>query len=317
MTAEERTIVDCAIDWHLRHPDMSGEEWHLFLAWMEEDPAHAQAFNALMLDESLLGMRDAALNSGPVRPPVSAPRRRFVWGGVAASGLAAAFAFAFVQPPGGGGPDYYMLSTAKGSHRQVTMDDGTRIDMAGGTRIRFDREDNRFAELVEGEARFSVHHNEDRPFALKVGDVQLRDLGTVFNVQHDDRRMDVQVGEGAVMFEASGRHVKLDAGKALSYAGRSGIARTRRVDPGEVGKWREGRLHFIDTPLPVMARSLERHLGTTLSVDPALAHMTFTGLISLTGDREADIAHVARLAGLTLLRSRKGWTLAAGAHDPV
>ena len=316
MTAEEGTIVDRAIDWHLRHSDMSGEEWREFLAWMEEDPAHAQAFNALMLDESLLGMRDAALESGPARPPVSATRRRFVWGGVAASGLAAAFAFAFVQPPGGG-PDYYTLSTPKGSHRQVTMDDGTRIDMAGGTQIRFDRQDNRFAELVEGEARFLVHHNEDRPFALKVGDVRLRDLGTLFNVQHDDRRMDVQVGEGAVMFEGSGRRVKLDAGKALSYAASSGIARTRRVDPDEVGNWREGRLHFMDTPLPLMARSLERHLGATLSVDPAVAHLSFTGLVSLSGDREADIAHVARLAGLTLLRSRKGWTLAAGAHDPV
>lgn len=309
-------IVDRAIDWHLRHPDMSGDEWREFLLWMEESPEHAQAFNALMFDESLLGMRYAALEKEGVRPVAPPTRRRLIWGGLAASALAAACAVVFVMPPKETKPAYYTIATEQGARRQLVLDDGTRIEMAGGTRMKFDRRDPRFAELIEGEARFQVRHNQHDPFALKVGEARLRDLGTIFNVQHDRRGMEVQVGEGAVLFEAAGGNVQLGAGKALSYANQSGTARTWSVDPAEVGEWRQGRLHFIDTPLSTVANALERHLGARLAVDPAIADMPFTGLVSLTGKVETDIAHFARLSGVTLLRSRKGWALTAGKHDP-
>ncbi|MEG8031242.1 DUF4880 domain-containing protein [Sphingomonas aurantiaca] len=46
-----QTNVDAAADeavaWHLRLPGAGAEEWHAFTDWLEADPAHGDAYDAL------------------------------------------------------------------------------------------------------------------------------------------------------------------------------------------------------------------------------------------------------------------------------
>ncbi|WP_231565097.1 FecR/PupR family sigma factor regulator [Sphingomonas sp. Ant H11] len=57
VAVEDATIVDRAIDWHLRQGDMGEADWRAFVAWLEEDPAHAQAFDTVALDMAMLSER--------------------------------------------------------------------------------------------------------------------------------------------------------------------------------------------------------------------------------------------------------------------
>ncbi|QHL90470.1 hypothetical protein GVO57_06010 [Sphingomonas changnyeongensis] len=78
----------------------------------------------------------------------------------------------------------------------MTLADGSRVDLNGGTRIALDRGNPRFARLERGEALFTIVHDEARPFEVHAGDAVLRDLGTVFDVVREPDRLRVAVAEG-------------------------------------------------------------------------------------------------------------------------
>ncbi len=53
--------------------------------------------------------------------------------------------------------------------------------------------------LGSGSARFVVHHDEQRPFTVRVGDVLVEDVGTVFTVAYvDSEHVEVAVESGSV-----------------------------------------------------------------------------------------------------------------------
>ncbi|MDT9096625.1 FecR family protein, partial [Escherichia coli] len=89
------------------------------------------------------------------------------------------------------------VETAAGQRRVLTLGDGTRIEMSGGTRLTLDHHDNRIAALDRGQALFTVRHDAAHPFTLTAGGVAVRDLGTVFDVARDGSRLAVQVASGS------------------------------------------------------------------------------------------------------------------------
>ncbi len=91
----------------------------------------------------------------------------------------------------------------------VTLSDGTRVLLGPGSRIALSAgygASSREVTLV-GEARFDVHHDAARPFAVHAGSATFRDVGTVFTVHADaseGARVAVSEGAVAVQGDASG-----------------------------------------------------------------------------------------------------------------
>jgi ferric-dicitrate binding protein FerR (iron transport regulator) len=52
-------------------------------------------------------------------------------------------------------PDIRIEQTRPGEMRQIALNDGTRIELSGGSRLRYDRHDTRTATLEQGQALFS------------------------------------------------------------------------------------------------------------------------------------------------------------------
>jgi transmembrane sensor len=199
--------------------------------------------------------------------------------------------------------------TAPGEMRELALADGTRVAMAGASVLSVDP-DHRHVELVEGQALFTVRHDESREFSVRVGDDTLVDVGTVFEVRKYAAAMSVAVSEGAVMFNPEAEAVRVDPGRKLVV--RAGKAQLSESPAALVGEWREGRLTFRDATLGDVAADLSRATGIAFRVAPGAAGRTISGSVALDPIRK-DPAALGALLGVTVSGSGPGahreWTI--------
>jgi len=110
--------------------------------------------------------------------------------------------------------DTYTVRTAAGERQTIALADGAAIELGGGSHVVLDRHDPRRAELVSGKAHFSVACEAGEPFVVTVGEDRLVSCGTVLEVLREDRRLRVEVAQGAARYEGRDT-VDLSAGDTL------------------------------------------------------------------------------------------------------
>jgi transmembrane sensor len=299
-----------AIGWAIRLRDPASNDWEKFTAWLEVGPDNRNAYDQVMLADA--DMTEAAGTAQAVQAEARAandsqPRFFRRYGGIAAALLlivVARPAYQTIFPT-------YSIETALGEQRNVTLDDGTIIEMNGGTRLTLDRRDARLAMLDMGEARFRVAHDPQNPFTVQVGDARFQDAGTVFNIAREDEQTEMSVAEGAVLFNPAREAMLLKPGQKLRVARRGATPVVTDVDPAQVGGWQAGRLDFSAETLADVAPDLSRALGHPIDVDPAIASRRFTGTILIDRRNENAIENVAALMGVSVRKADKGWQLTA------
>src|SRR3546814_13921532 len=80
----------------------------------------------------------------------------------------------------------HIYQTGRHERRIVKLEDGSRVSMDQATLIKVHFEgDSRNVSLNEGQARFQVAHDSDRPFIVDAGRRSVRALGTDFNVDRN------------------------------------------------------------------------------------------------------------------------------------
>lgn len=306
--ANDRTIAE-AIEWRLRLRDDRVEDWEAFMLWLEGDPARGAAYDEIALGEDDTDMALAAM-PGPAANDDDRsgwPRRRWIGGAVAAA--AAVLIGIAAIPSLTSGDQLHSISTRQGEKRIIALGDGNSIMLNGSSRLTLRKDDSRYASLDAGEAHFSIRHDANRPFELSVGDVRIRDAGTIFNVIRDTGKLRVAVAEGRVIFDPVGDPVELAAGQSLHQT--SGRRRQLgSINPADVGGWRNGKLAYRDAPLVDVASDLSRLMGTKVAVDTSIADRPFTGVIRVDRDRDTFFRRLGLLLDVDAHRNAHGWTLA-------
>jgi transmembrane sensor len=309
VTSEQHRVVDQAIAWHLRRDEMNDADWQAFIIWLEASPLHATAYDEIALQDRLRVADPAfsAVNDNA--------RGRGWWTIGLGTATAAALAVGLLMLPG---RDPYSIVTQAGEMRVVALADGTRIELNGATRLNLDHRNPRIATLDRGEAMFSVRHDPAKPFVLQVGARTIEDLGTAFNVSKDDHRIDVQVAEGAVMFQPGKEAIILRPGTALSVDENAQSVAVSRVPADGVGGWRRGILSCSNVPLAVVRDAVERRYRLDLTLAGGLSERRFTGMVHLTGQASRDVPHLAALIGADWRNDGTRWILSpkdgAAAH---
>lgn len=298
-----------ALDWTLRVGDPAFEDWEGFTHWLDANPAHARAYDtvaAAVTDGAEL-IASAAPANDDVEPAVvsTSPRRRAWLGGAVAASLLLVGGLWVWQT---GSRDLYRIETAPGQVRTVALDAQTRVDLAGGTAMEFDRKDPRFARLKSGQALFTVRHDEAHPFRVTVGEDTLVDVGTVFDVRHDGGDFSVAVSEGAVQFNPKAQDLRISPGEMLQRHGKSGDYTLGKIAPAQVGEWREGRVTFEDTALDSVAADLARATGVTYVVAPGSADRKVSGSLLVAPLRD-DPAALGPLLGVRVRADGKRWVI--------
>jgi transmembrane sensor len=287
-------IQEAAAEWFAKlQGDSVLEDWTAFQAWLEADPAHAAAYEAVeavWLDLEDLPANDIEADSEAplganvisLRRPAGSPRRGLLIGlGVAAT----AAIVALVAAPQFTRPTFTDYSTQRGEIREIALADGSQLTLGSGTTLRVRLGANqRDVTLVDGEASFDVAHLENRPFVVTVADREVRVLGTEFNILSHADRLAVTVRRGLVAVSGGqDGTVRLARGQQLTHA--PGAASTvQSTDPDAAFAWKSGKLIYDRAPLTQVAADLNRYVATPIRVDPSAASVTVSGVLLVDGE---------------------------------
>lgn len=155
-----------------------------------------------------------------------------------------------------------VLTTPKGGEFNVVLSDGTRVWLNAGSQLTFPEVfvGNVRQVKLQGEAYFEVAKLQARPFIVKTSQMDIKVLGTHFNVKAfpEDGRTTATLAEGAVELYAGGYSVALRPDQQGEYlAGREGV-NVREVDAGDYTAWKDGKFVFrrerLESILEVVAR---------------------------------------------------------------
>ncbi len=302
-------IDDEAVGWFvaLQDPDTPEDRFLAFRQWLEDSAEHREAYDRV---ETLWVALDPPMAENAVVTPFlprRAPARRVqtrraaIWSSVGLA-IAAGLGAVMILPQMAKPPHIDVYHTAKGERRDVALADGSRLSLDSGTQVSVQLgKKSRTVVLTAGEVLFDVVHDPARPFQVAVGDQQIRDIGTEFNVLRRDDQLTVTVLRGAVAVDtqSSGETTRLAPGDELRHRIGSRQSSQVRVNPEEAIAWRSGRLIYRDRPLSEVAADLNRYLPVPISVDAKAGALRFSGVLQL--DRE-DLM-VGRLVQLLPVRA--------------
>lgn len=307
-------IRQAAVEWSLRvnSADATAEDWIALTDWLEASPEHLAAFEAVEQVASDLEGHSAEIIAGLARPrvtqPPRSPWRHPAWliGGLAAASVALAAPVAWRLLMGAAVP----YQTAKGETRQVVLRDGTRITLNSGSRLSARISPiGREVWMDEAEAGFEVAPDPHHPFLIKVGDQQIRVVGTEFNVRHYDHSTTVSVRKGIVEVSLdSGAVQRLSPGQSLRHVEGEADAQRRTVDPDTVFGWMTGQLICDDEPLSELISVLNHRYADPVTLGAGIEQRRFSGVLQL-GDQAKTLDVLARYLSLRVEKTPAGFRL--------
>jgi len=321
-----------AADWLARRGrGLVPEEQAALAHWLQSDPRHVRAFASLERTwHSLDRLKELGL---PERHrleadlPAAAIRRRrpTILIFRTALAMAAAFAFAYVgwwRPARATAPFAETAVTETGGQRKLSLPDGSAIDLNTDTAVQVAyTATERRVRLRRGEAQFSVAKNPPRPFVVEVAGVDIRAVGTAFNVRLRPGSVEVIVTEGKVRVAdtqkgASLLTVKTPAEEPLLVAGERVLIDVTAsspvpdaallVSPPEMERalaWQERRLIFDGTPLGEVVAEFNRYNRHKLVIADVRLHERQFGGTFAVGNQEAFVRLLESRFGVTAERA--------------
>jgi transmembrane sensor len=307
----DERLLDEAEAWHSAL-ELGDADWGGYTLWLEVDPLHREAFDAVALTHRIVDERVGNLDMPvPVVEPAAiataVSRRRWLFGAVAAT-VALAFGVStfWLHPPD------RIYATSQGESRQIALGAGISVDLAPASRLVVTGGNVAELELAKGEAVFTVAHDPGRKLAIRAGEYVVGDIGTTFGVNLSDQAVKVGVAEGRLtVTPKDGDATTVSSGQQLIAPRSGGSLRLSQVAPPDVGSWRQGRLVYSDTPLTVVAADISRYSGKAIEVDPAIGGQSFSGVLAI-GDGSKLLANLADIAGLAYEEKGNRARLSAG-----
>lgn len=163
-----------------------------------------------------------------------------------------------------------------------TLEDGSIVELNRGAAIEiaFTAAERR-VRLVRGEANFIVAKNPGRPFVVSAGSVDVRAVGTVFNVRLERAAVEVVVSEGRVKVEPaagapSPQETLLSVGQSavVSLATAAPTPQVATLTAAQIAArlaWQPRLLDFTGAPLAEIVAEFNRRNPVQLTLaDPSL-----------------------------------------------
>lgn len=173
-----------------------------------------------------------------------------------------------------------------GSRTVVQLSDGTEVNLNYGSKIKYPRNFSGNTRTIElsGEAYFDVAHNPENPFIVKTGKLDIKALGTEFNVQAypGDDVVATTLVEGKVLLEKTISGNKstcigtMVPGQYVSCNFTSGKITSTKGNIDKYVAWKDGKLVFDNEPITNVTEQLERMFNVEIDVDENVKYLTYT-----------------------------------------
>ncbi len=213
---------------------------------------------------------------------------------------------------GFGGVRMQKLSTPRGMDYKVILADGTEVWLNAESRIEFPSnfQGNERRVKLLGEAYFKVARNEKSPFVVSTEQMDVRVLGTEFNLKsYSSETAHITLVKGSLEVYSPGSvndGVANDESSTLLKPGqdawydKDGKIQVAEIDVYDVIQWKDGFFYFNDKSLVTVLRELGRwyNLGVIFRNANAMNHK-----VHFSALREGNIQEA--LTGLNSLRKVK------------
>jgi hypothetical protein len=170
---------------------------------------------------------------------------------------------------------YNTIKIPYGKRFELQLSDGTIVHLNSGTTlkypVKFIASENRQV-FLDGEAFFDVAKDKTHPFVVNADNLNVRVLGTHFNVSNypEDKLTDVVLVEGSVglytaneKFNAE-KNTVLKPGFKGSYSKTDNQIKTKAVVTDVYTAWIKGGLTFREMTFKDISKKLERHYNVTI-----------------------------------------------------
>jgi transmembrane sensor len=202
---------------------------------------------------------------------------------------------------------------------ETLLPDGSRVTLGPEARIAVKFvDDARRVTLVGGDAFFAVTRDSARPFFVSVGPVQIRVVGTQFEVRERSDAVSVAVAEGTVelsrLEQPSVTVRKLMPGETglATHAGQ--LVAVQHIDPSTIGAWRDGRLMYDDVELRDVIADANRYTQANIVIaDEAIASVRITTAYS-TSQVDQMLDTLERAFPIDVERLKDGGTVLHARH---
>ncbi|MBN2611416.1 MAG: DUF4974 domain-containing protein [Bacteroidales bacterium] len=199
------------------------------------------------------------------------------------------------------------IHSTMGSRVSFNLPDGSKGWLNSGSTLRYPMnfKEDRKVELT-GEAYFDVVKSKSQPFYVKTSDIQIKVLGTQFNVKSypDDKTIETTLVSGMIEIEtlsddakerrklilnpnqkatfrkgAEKLTVQNNSEEPLTPQGIKEIGIYDDIDPVPITSWKDSKLIFINEPFESLLKKMERWYDVEIKFkDSAIDGLSYTGI---------------------------------------
>ncbi|WP_343672411.1 FecR domain-containing protein [Chitinophaga sp.] len=159
-------------------------------------------------------------------------------------------------------PGYNALTVPRGGQYQLILSDGTKVWLNAASTLKYPTAFTGKERIVElhGQGYFEVAGNAERPFKVKVNNMEIKVLGTRFDVMayDDEGSVHTTLLEGAVSVVSGTREQLLKPGQQAILDHVTNVMSVAQSDKDRVTTWRTGYFEFDDIDLSTIMRQLSR-----------------------------------------------------------
>lgn len=186
---------------------------------------------------------------------------------------------------------YNTLIVPRGGEFSLELADGTRVWLNTESKLRYPvafTGDERRVEM-DGEVYFEVAKNREKPFVVTVNGVDIRVLGTSFNVSAYQEDVVTTLVTGKVQLKKGDEQVVLLPNQQAIWS--DDKFKVKQVDARNYVLWKEGIFYFEDVDLEMILDDMARWYNVNIFyVNPTLKKMKFSVEIK----RYEDINEILR-----------------------
>ncbi len=206
--------------------------------------------------------------------------------------------------------DQNVISTRLGSKSKVQLPDGSVVWLNAGSKLTYDKQFGKTFREVEltGEGYFDVVKDPTKPFLIHTKTIDIRVLGTVFNVKAypEDKTTETSLIRGSVEVSVKDRpndKIILSPNEKLVVQNRREVAEAQKIASQRPAirpeisirplryniedstlaeiQWVENRLVFREETFSELAKRLERWYNVFIEIrEPELAEVRLSGTFS-------------------------------------
>ena len=173
-----------------------------------------------------------------------------------------------------------------GSRTVVQLSDGSEVYLNYGSKIKYPQNfigDTREV-ILSGEGYFNVEHNPEKPFIVKTQNLNIKALGTTFNVlaYPNEDFVATTLVEGKVVLEQTeinGENKTIGSmipGQHVNYNIKTGEVLSSKGNIEKYIAWKDGKLVFENESINQMSERLSRIFNVDIEISNNIEEFTYT-----------------------------------------